>query len=168
MPFVPRNSTLVTIFAGGNDANTIGEAVRAARAAPIRGASSPRRSTNFGRDLDARHGIRGRAANARIVVLNLPNLAGLPYARGTHLDEKRALQHDRRGILRADQHADAAGRAGDRPDVRRAIVRRRELLERRLPPERRRLLVPHGLVYAAATTGSVPPPRASCPQMTLF
>ena len=37
-------------------------------------------------------GIRARAPKARIVILNLPNLAGMPYAAGYSVEDRRALQ----------------------------------------------------------------------------
>jgi lysophospholipase L1-like esterase len=37
-------------------------------------------------------GIRGRAAQARIIVLNLPNLAALPYLASASLSQKQAAQ----------------------------------------------------------------------------
>jgi lysophospholipase L1-like esterase len=36
--------------------------------------------------------VRGRSATARIVALNLPNMANTPYAAGLTLEEKRYLQ----------------------------------------------------------------------------
>lgn len=98
-PFVPRNSTLVTIFAGGNDTNTIGAAVEAGQ-----GGSDPRafidaQVQGFGRSFDALlQTVRDRAPAARIVVANLPNMAGLPYASGYSLVRRQGLQRIAVGI----------------------------------------------------------------------
>lgn len=91
-PFVPSETTHVTIFAGGNDANTIAFAARS------RGGSDPTAYVNdqvrqWGTDLeDLVARIRSRAPNARIVALNLPNLAASPYLAGNPLSEKSLMQ----------------------------------------------------------------------------
>jgi len=94
VPFVASNATLVTVFAGGNDVNTVGAAVEEGYAGvdPIGYVIS--RTDGFARDLKKMmDGIKGRAPNARVVVLNLPNLAGLPYASGYSSTKKKALQN---------------------------------------------------------------------------
>lgn len=99
MPFVPRDSTVVTIFAGGNDANTIGAAVEAGLGSPNPSAYAATLVANWGRDVRALvAGIRARAPGARIVALNLPNMAALPYAAGYSLARKQYLQQIAVGI----------------------------------------------------------------------
>jgi lysophospholipase L1-like esterase len=93
MPFVPREATLVTIFGGPNDANAIGDAIAAGAA----GASIPgyiaAQASSFGADYDRLvRGVRSRAPNAFIIVVNVPNLAALPYAGRYPLDHRRVLQ----------------------------------------------------------------------------
>ena len=91
-PFVRSETTHVTIFAGGNDANTIAFAARS------RGGSDPTAFVNdqvrqWGTDLeDLVARIRSRAPNARIVALNLPNLAASPYLAGNPPSEKSLMQ----------------------------------------------------------------------------
>jgi lysophospholipase L1-like esterase len=93
LPFVPKNTTLVTIFAGGNDANTIGAAIEAGVTPGDPTTYIQSQAENFGKDFRTLiSGITSRAPNARIVILNLPNLAGLPYAAGYTLPEKQGLQ----------------------------------------------------------------------------
>jgi lysophospholipase L1-like esterase len=93
MPFVSRDSTVVTIFAGGNDANAIGRALERGL-----GGSNPSNFLSsqiqgFGADMRALvNGIRDRAPQARIVILNLPNLAAMPYMAGESADRKRVFQ----------------------------------------------------------------------------
>lgn len=93
-PFVPPDTTVVTIFAGANDVNTIATAID-------RGAAGPtdpntyidRQITEFGNDMTEMLGIvRGRAPNTRIVVLNLPNFAALPFAAGRPTRDRLWLQ----------------------------------------------------------------------------
>lgn len=93
VPFVQRNANMVTVFAGANDANTVGAALQAGRGGLDPSGYVQTHIDNFGRDLRALiAGIRDRAPDARIFVLNLPNLAALPYSAGLSLNEKRWLQ----------------------------------------------------------------------------
>jgi lysophospholipase L1-like esterase len=92
-PFVAKDSTLVTVFAGGNDANVIGRALRAGLGGSNPEAFVGKLVADFGRDAKALVAtVQDRAPQARIVVLNLPNLAALPYAAGYSASEKAALQ----------------------------------------------------------------------------
>jgi lysophospholipase L1-like esterase len=169
MPFVPRNSTLVTIFAGGNDANTIGEAVRAGQGGADPVAFVTTQTNNFGRDMRSLvTGIKGRAANARIIVLNLPNLAGLPYAANLSLTEKRALQ-----TIAVGFSAQTNGLTQQNALVIDLMCDPRSYIAANYStdgfhPNDAGYAYIADLVYAAASTGSVTPPRASCPQMALF
>jgi lysophospholipase L1-like esterase len=92
-PFTLQESTLVTIFAGGNEVNTITTALGAGA-----GGSDPIGYINaqvqlFGTNFSTLLGIvRARAPSARIVVLNLPNLGGLPYLAGASLAQRQAAQ----------------------------------------------------------------------------
>jgi lysophospholipase L1-like esterase len=93
VPFVPRNSTVVTIFAGGNDIHTVAEAIDrgAGGADPL--AFTDQQIKAFGNDFATLlKGIRDRAPQARIVVANLPNFAGIPMHAGRSLEEKQLLQ----------------------------------------------------------------------------
>lgn len=93
MPFVPRTSTLVTIFAGGNDVNTIGAAVRAGRANGDVDGYINAEIQAFAREFqDLIAGIRARATSTRVIVLNLPNMARLPYAAGLNATEREWLR----------------------------------------------------------------------------
>jgi lysophospholipase L1-like esterase len=93
LPFVPRDTTAVTIFAGGNDVNTVGAAIEAGMAGSDPAGYVLTQTQNFGRDMRTLvDGIRSRAPEARIVILNLPNLAAMPYANGYTITQKRWLQ----------------------------------------------------------------------------
>jgi lysophospholipase L1-like esterase len=81
MPFVPTNSTLVTISGGANDANAIGEAIERGAAGSAIDAYIATQARAFGADYDRLiQGVRNRARDSFIVVLNVPNLAAIPYA----------------------------------------------------------------------------------------
>jgi lysophospholipase L1-like esterase len=91
--FVPTDTTHVTIFAGGNDANVIGQAARAGRGGSNSDAFVDAQVSQWGTDLaDLISRVRSRAPNARIVVLNLINLAGAPYLAGNTASEKSLMQ----------------------------------------------------------------------------
>ena len=91
-PFVPTETTLVTIFAGGNDANVIALAARSRGGADPNGYVATQ-IQKWGLDLeDLVARIRARAPNARIVALNLPNLAASPYLSGNPTVEKSLMQ----------------------------------------------------------------------------
>ena len=91
-PFVPAETTLVTIFAGGNDANVIALAARSRGGADPNGYVATQ-IQQWGIDLDALVArIRARAPNTRIVALNLPNLAAAPYLAGNPIAEKSLMQ----------------------------------------------------------------------------
>jgi lysophospholipase L1-like esterase len=93
LPVVFKDSTVVTIFAGGNDANTIGAALDSGLGGNDPAGYLQTRVQNFGRDMKALvDGIQSRAPQARIVILNLPNLAAMPYAAGYSTAQKRGLQ----------------------------------------------------------------------------
>jgi lysophospholipase L1-like esterase len=168
-PFVPSSTTVVTIFAGGNDANVIGEAVRAGR-----GGGDPRgyidqQIRQWGNDyasLIAR--VRDRAPNTRIIVLNLPNLGAAPYLAGNPVLERSIMQRiavglseranalTARGVLVVDllcepRLYDAANFASDG-----------------FHPSDRGYTLMADLTYPALSSGSAAPPAAACPQRTLL
>ena len=98
-PFVPTNTTHVTIFAGGNDANVIGRAALAGRGGSDPSAYIDAQVRQWGTDLeDLVARIRSRAPNARIVALNMINLAGAPYIAGRPVSEKSIMQRIAVGI----------------------------------------------------------------------
>jgi len=98
-PFVPTNTTHVTIFAGGNDANVIGNAVLAGRGGSDPNAYIDAQVRQWGVDLeDLVARIRARAPNARIVALNMINLAGAPYLASRPASEKSIMQRIAVGI----------------------------------------------------------------------
>ena len=93
MPFVSRESTLVTIFGGANDVNVVGNAIERGMGGGNPLGWGTAFATGFGRDIAAIvDGVRGRAPNAKIILLNPPNGAGLPYVRDRPRDQLRILQ----------------------------------------------------------------------------
>lgn len=93
LPFIQTNGQLVTVFAGGNDARTIGSALQAGYAGSNITAYIANQASQFGADLNTLlAGIRAKSPQAQIIFLNLPNLAGAPFASGYSLTDKQALQ----------------------------------------------------------------------------
>jgi lysophospholipase L1-like esterase len=169
LPFVPRNATLVTIFAGGNDANTIGEAVARGQGGADPTAFIASQVTNFGRDYRTLvSGVRERAPNARVIVLNLPNMAGLPYAAPLTLAQKRILQSIAVGL---SAQANALATQGvlviDLMCDQRSYVGANYSSDGFHPNDAGYSYL-HSLIYPASTTGSAPPPSASCGAMAQF
>lgn len=97
--FVPTDTTHLTIFAGGNDANVIAQAARAGRGGADVNGYVDAQVRQWGTDLaDLVSRVRSRAPNARVVVLNLINLAGAPYLSGNPTSEKSLMQRVAAGL----------------------------------------------------------------------
>ena len=167
-PFVPVNTTHVTIFAGGNDANTIGEAVRRGMAGgDIRGYIDGQ-IRQWGDDLDNLVGrVRSRAPNTRIVALNLPNLAGAPYVSGLSQTERSILQYIAVGLT---NHVNVlAGRGVLVVDLMcdPRILQPSSFSSDGFHPSDAGYALMADLAFPALQTGSAPAPSSSCPSRTV-
>jgi len=92
-PFVPRNTTLLTVFAGGNDTNAIAAAVGGGAGGSDANGYIDAQIRAFGDDYAALlHAVRQRAPSAKIVVANLPNFAGMPFTAGLSPEQKLIMQ----------------------------------------------------------------------------
>ncbi len=101
LPFIARDSTIVTVFADANGVNAVGAALRQ-QAPADRPAYAQTQIQNFGRDFATfATGISDRAPSARIIVLNMPNLARLPYAAGYTEEERQWLRQLSNGFTAA-------------------------------------------------------------------
>jgi lysophospholipase L1-like esterase len=93
MPFVPQTTTLLTIFAGGNDVNAIASAIERGMGGPDPRGFIAEQIRLFGTDYDTLiRGVRQRAPSARIVVANLPNFAALPFTSSYSQVRKQVVQ----------------------------------------------------------------------------
>lgn len=93
LPFVPRTSTIVTIFGGANDINVVASAIQAGMGGGNPQGWGEQFAAGYGRDLATIvNGIRDRAPEARIFLYNPPNGAAIPSTAGRTPDEKRILQ----------------------------------------------------------------------------
>lgn len=101
MPFVSPNATAVTIFAGINEVNTITAALGGGAGGSDANAYIDNQIRAFGADYTTLlSGIRSRASSARIIVLNVPNAAGLPYLSGASQAQRQAAQRAAVGMTR--------------------------------------------------------------------
>jgi lysophospholipase L1-like esterase len=92
-PFVTPTTTLVTIFAGGNDVNIVTAALGRGAGASNQIGYINGQVKAFGDDYTALLKIiRDLAPGARIVVLNLPNMAGMPFLANVSLQQRQAAQ----------------------------------------------------------------------------
>ncbi len=170
MPFVLPGSTLVTIFAGVNEINTITSALGAGAGGSDPNGYIDTQVKAFGADYATLlGGVRVVAGTARYVVLNVPNAAGMPFLAGASLapapgSAARGRRHDedRR------QSARLVDDRGRRSDVRRAQLHRVELLigraATRTTPGTRSS---PARSLRATTSASYPAPQSSCPGMTI-
>jgi lysophospholipase L1-like esterase len=92
-PFVTSATTLVTIFAGANDVDSIVAALGTGAGASDQLAYINSQIQAFGQDFAALIAkVRSLAPTARIIALNLPNMAGMPRSVSAPLQQRRAQQ----------------------------------------------------------------------------
>ncbi len=165
-PFVQANATLVTLFAGGNDVNTVVSAIDADLDEGGPDAWILARAADFGRDLDAVIGtIRGRSSRVRIVVFNLPNLGALPYAHESSSDRQRRLQQTAVAFTREVNALASEGVLVIDLMCDPAVYDSGIYSEDGFHPNDAGYAHLAELTYAAATSGSAPLPQSSCAQM---
>ena len=93
MSFVQTNATVVTIFAGINEVTTITAALGGGAGGSDPNAYIDAQVKAFGADYATLlAGIRARAGSPRIVILNTPNAAGLPFLVRASLAQRQASQ----------------------------------------------------------------------------
>ena len=169
MPFVKTDATLVTVFAGGNDANALWAAAKAGL-----GGSDPttwlnNQITGFGRDMTALvTGIRARAPKARIIILNLPNLAALPYSSGLSAGDKRALQSIAVGLNAEVNAMMAQGATVVDMMCDSRLYNAAIFSSDGFHPNDTGYALFADLIYAAAATTSATSPKSSCSFMSQY
>jgi lysophospholipase L1-like esterase len=108
-PYIQPNATLITIFAGGNDVNAITSALGGGAGGADRVGYINSQIAAFGQDFTAMlGGIRERAPSARIVVLNLPNMAAMPFLARASREHRLASQMLSVGITKNVLNASAS------------------------------------------------------------
>lgn len=168
LPFVKPETTMVTIFAGGNDANIIGQAVRGGL-----GGSNPRafidtQVAQWGADYGAMvDTLRRQAPAARIVVLNLPNLGAAPYVAGNPVLERSILQYIAVSLTDKANAMTAKGALVVDLMCEPRIYSPGNFATDGFHPSDAGYTLIAELVYPALVDGTAPTPLPSCPQRTL-
>jgi lysophospholipase L1-like esterase len=167
-PFVRREAGLVTVFAGGNDVNVITQALDLGRgAADPNGFIDQQVATFKANYLTLISMIRNRAPNARIVVLNLPNMAGMPYHAQSSPAMKRWAQRASVGMTTTGINTLTDVKVVDLMCDSR-FYDTANFSEDGFHPNDTLYAVMGMSIVDAATSSSYPAPRASCPQMNLY
>jgi lysophospholipase L1-like esterase len=170
MPFVQPNATVVTIFAGVNEVNTITSALGGGAA----GSGDPNAYIDtqvqaFAADYRTLiAGIRSRAGSPHIVILNVPNAAGLPFLAGASAAQRQAAQRAAVGMTRTAVNALASSSI----TVVDLMCDGRSYLGSNyagdgLHPNDAGYAFISGEVVKAITTSSYPAPQNSCGGMTI-
>jgi lysophospholipase L1-like esterase len=101
VPFVLSDTTLITIFTGGNDVNVITSALGGGAGGSDRTGYMNSQITAFGQDFSTLlQAIRDRASS-RIIVLNLPNMGAMPFLARATRDQRLAAQTLSVGMTRS-------------------------------------------------------------------
>src|SRR5579864_432727 len=169
LPFIQTNGSLVTIFAGGNDARTVGSALLAGLGGSDVNGYVANQASQFGADLNTLIlGIKAKSPQALVVILNLPNLAGAPFAAGDSLTDNQALQTI--SVSFTAQINGLSGRGATVVDLMcdPNMYQPGIYSSDGFHPNDAGYTYMAGLVYAAVRAGTAPAPRASCSQMQLF
>jgi lysophospholipase L1-like esterase len=169
VPFISVGSTHVTVFAGGNDANVIAQNIRAGRAgSDIRGFIA-QHVNQFGADFEELiRRIRARAASARLVVLNLPNLGAAPYIAGLSTQERSIMQRIATGLTDRINAAAAQNVLVVDLMCEPRIYEAASYSSDGFHPSDRGYAVMAELAYPAVANGTAPAPSSNCPQRALL
>ncbi|MFN7978802.1 MAG: GDSL-type esterase/lipase family protein [Vicinamibacterales bacterium] len=168
VPFVKSTTTVLTIFAGGNDANTIGQVIQAQQAGDDLRAFIDREVAAFGDDMQALvRGVRQRAPNTKIVILNLPNLGAAPYMSRSSAVDRGIMQRIAVGMTgKINALAGANTVVVDLMcDAR--IIEPASFSSDGFHPSDRGYALMADLAFAAVSSSSYPAPAADCGQRRL-
>ena len=131
----------MTIFAGANEVNIITSALGNGAGGGDPAGYIDQQVTTFGNDFrQLMTDLRAVAPRARFVILNVPNVAGMPFLTGGALAQRQAAQRASVRMTTTVVNAQAGNGVAVVDlmcDAR--LLRSEQLLERRLPSERRRL-----------------------------
>jgi lysophospholipase L1-like esterase len=169
LPYVWSDTTLVTVFAGGNEINTITHALGAGAGGSDPAGFIDAQVRAFGADYGTlMTGIRGTAGGARIIALNVPNMAGLPFLAAASLPQRQAAQRAAVGMTTTVVNALAAQNV---VVVELMCDARTYQASNYSPdgfhPNDNGYAFIAGEIIRAVTSGAYPAPRSGCGQMTL-
>lgn len=168
-PFIRTDSTLVTVFAGANEVNLITAALGAGAGGTDPTGYVDQQVTTFGNDYRRlMASMRGVAPSARFIVLNVPNVAGMPFLANGPLAQRQAAQ--RASVRMTTTVVNALAGPGvsviDLMCDPRLYDRANYSADGFHPNDAGYALIGEAVVRAA-TSGSAPTPSASCGPMTL-
>jgi lysophospholipase L1-like esterase len=168
VPFVSKDATLVTVFTGANDVNVITSALGKGAGGADPAAFIDQSVAGFTSDFSSViSGIRAKSNSARIIALNLPNLAGLPYLASASLAQKQAAQ---RAAVRITASVINPTRNVTVIDLMcdPRLYQAANLSSDGFHPNDAGYSLLGAEIVSAVTSASYPAPKSSCPQMTLF
>jgi lysophospholipase L1-like esterase len=168
MPFVKREASLVTVFTGANDVNVMTSALGKGAGGSDPLAFIDQSVAGFTSDFATLiSGIRSRSSSARVIVLNLPNLAGLPFLATASLAQKQAAQRASVRITTAVINPTPNVTVIDLMcDPR--LYQSANLSSDGFHPNDAGYSILGAEIAAATTSAAYPAPQASCSQMVLF
>ena len=169
MPFVQTNATVVTIFAGVNEINTITSALGGGEGGTDPDAYIDAQVRAFANDYTTLiAGIRARAGSPRIVIMNVPNAAGLPFLAGASLAQRQAAQRAAVGMSRTAVNAlvSSSITVVDLMCDGRSYVGSNYSSDGLHPNDAGYAFI-SGEVVKAITSSSYPAPQSSCSSMTI-
>ncbi len=169
MPFVQTNATVVTIFAGVNEINTITAALGGGEGGSDPNGFIDAQARAFASDYTTLlAGIRTRAGSPRIVILNVPNAAGLPFLANTPLAQRQAAQRAAVAMTKTAVNplASSSVTVVDLMCDARSYVASNYSADGLHPNDAGYAFIA-AEVIKAITTSSYPAPQASCSGMTI-
>jgi lysophospholipase L1-like esterase len=168
LPFTPADATVVTIFTGGNDVNVITAALGGGAGGANPEAYIDQQVQNFRTDSATLvGGVRTKTPNARIIALNLPNLARMPYVAGASLAQRQAVQRAAVGMTTTviNPLASQGVRVVDLMCLT-ALYQASSLSSDGFHPNDAGYALIAAEVARAMTSTTFAAPRVSCPEMT--
>jgi lysophospholipase L1-like esterase len=169
MPFVQTNATVVTIFAGVNEINVITAALGGGAGGSDPNGYIDAQVRAFGTDYATlMSGIRAISPSGRVVILNVPNAAGLPFLAGASLAQRQAAQRIAVGMSKTvvNPMLSASVTVVDLLCDSRSYVASNYSSDGLHPNDAGYAFVA-GEVVKAITGSSYPAPQSSCSAMTI-
>jgi lysophospholipase L1-like esterase len=167
-PFVPKDTTLITIFAGANESNIITSALGNGAGGGDAAGYIDQQVRTFGDDFNRLMStLRGVAPSARYVILNVPNVAGMPFLTGGPLSQRQAAQRAsvRMTTTVVNPMASSTVAVVDLMCDARLYDRNNYSSDGFHPNDAGYAIIGNEIVRAA--TGAYPAPAGSCSQMTI-
>lgn len=167
VPFVTGGTTVVTIFTGANDVNVITAALGGGAGGANPAGYIDQQVQNFANDyVTLLNGVRARTSSGRIIALNVPNLALMPFLAGASLAQRQAVQRAAVGMTtRAINPLATQGVRVIDLMCSAQLYQPSSLSADGFHPSDAGYVVIANEVVRAVTSTSFGPPMSSCPQM---